>query len=103
MDVVARYLKTVRSGLAGPQRDDIIRELSENLRSQVEDKESELGRPLSEAEVEAILKAHGHPLIVAGNTGRSSAALPSGSNWLGRCCSRFTPRCCRLIWGLPAL
>ena len=83
MDVVARYLKTVRSGLAGPQRDDIIRELSENLRSQVEDKESELGRPLSEAEVEAILKAHGHPLIVAGKYRQEQRSFTFGKQLVG--------------------
>ena len=83
MDVVARYLKTVRSGLAGPQRDDIIRELSENLRSQVEDQENELGRPLSEAEVEAILKAHGHPLIVAGKYRQEQRSFTFGKQLVG--------------------
>ena len=31
-DLLERYLKTVRSGLPLEQRDDIIKELSENLR-----------------------------------------------------------------------
>jgi hypothetical protein len=66
MELLDQYLKTVRSYLPKEQKDDIINELSENLRSQMDDKEVELGRPLNESEVESILKQHGHPMIVAG-------------------------------------
>ena len=49
MELVDRYLKTVGTLLPKEQKDDILRELSENIRSEMEDKEMELGRPLTEA------------------------------------------------------
>jgi hypothetical protein len=60
-----RYLKDVRTYLPADQADDIVNELSENLLAQFEDRENDLGRPLTEAEQEAILKDHGKPLVVA--------------------------------------
>jgi hypothetical protein len=65
MDLLERYLQAVRTYLPKGQQDDIIKELSENLRSQIEDKEAEAGRPLNQDELAAILKRHGHPLFVA--------------------------------------
>lgn len=65
MDLLDRYLQAVRIYLPKSQQDDIIKELSENLRSQIEDQESELGRPLNEEELAAVLKKHGHPMFVA--------------------------------------
>ena len=67
MELLDRYLQAVRFFL--PRRgdqDDIIRELSENLRSQMEDREEELGRPLTNDERADILRRHGHPMLVAG-------------------------------------
>lgn len=83
MELLDRYLKTVRSGLPEGQRDDIINELSENIRSQIEDKEAELGRPLAEAEMEAILKHHGHPLLVAGRYRQDHRSVAFGRQWIG--------------------
>ena len=60
-----RYLKDVRTFLPADQADDIVNELSENLRAQFEDRESELGRALTQVEQEAILNAHGKPILVA--------------------------------------
>ena len=65
MQIVDRYLQSVKTCLSAAQADDIRKELSENISSQIEDREGELDRPLTEAEVEAILKQHGHPLVVA--------------------------------------
>jgi hypothetical protein len=65
MEILDRYLKAVKFWLPSEQKQDIIAELSEDIRSQIEDKESELGRPLSEAEVDAILKKSGPPMLVA--------------------------------------
>jgi hypothetical protein len=65
MDLLERYLQAVRAYLPNTQQDDILKELGENLRSQMEDKETEIGRPLNEDEVAAILKKHGHPMFVA--------------------------------------
>jgi len=65
MDLLERYLQAVRTHLPIRQQDDILKELRENLRAQIEDKESALGRPLNEDELVEILKKHGHPLLVA--------------------------------------
>jgi hypothetical protein len=65
MELLERYLQAVRAYLPKSQQDDILKELGENLRAQMEDKEAELGRPLNEDEVAAILKGHGHPMFVA--------------------------------------
>ena len=65
MELLDRYLQGVEFWLPKRQRRDIIAELSEDLRSQIEEKESELGRALNDAEVEAILRRCGSPLVVA--------------------------------------
>ena len=65
MDLLRRYLQAVGTYLPKSQQDDILKELGENLRSQMEDKEAELGRPLNEDDLAAILKNHGHPMFVA--------------------------------------
>lgn len=70
MDLLERYTHAVRTylpkSLSEAQQDDIVNELSENIRAQMEDREAELGRSLSAAEQEQILHQHGHPMIVAG-------------------------------------
>lgn len=65
MELVDRYLHAVKFWLPRKQKDDIIAELSEDLRSQIEDKEAELGRKLTDSEVEPILKRCGSPMAVA--------------------------------------
>jgi hypothetical protein len=83
MTILELYLKSVRSYLPEEQRDDIIKELSENIRSQVEDKEAELGRPLTDPEMQAILKQHGHPLLVAGRYRQDHRSLSFGRQLIG--------------------
>src|SRR5580700_8548839 len=69
-DLVDRYLQAVRFWLPKSHRqEDLIAELGEDLRSQMEEKESELGDPLEEAEMSAILKRCGSPMMVAGRLG----------------------------------
>jgi hypothetical protein len=65
MDLLERYLNAVKTCLPKGEQDDIIRELSDDIRSQVEDSESELGRPLTDPELEALLKKFGHPMLLA--------------------------------------
>jgi hypothetical protein len=65
MELLERYLQAVRTYLPMSQQEDILQELRENLRGQIEDRESALGRPLNEDELAEILKKHGHPLLVA--------------------------------------
>jgi hypothetical protein len=65
MELLDRYLQAVQFWLPKEQKQDIIAELSEDLRSQIEEKEAELGRKLAESELEAILQRCGSPLAVA--------------------------------------
>lgn len=65
MELFQRYLQAVKFLLPRAQQEDIVKELSEDIRSQTEDKEAEVGRPLNEIEQIAILQQYGHPLIVA--------------------------------------
>jgi hypothetical protein len=66
MELLDRYLQAVRFWLPRAQQDDIIAELGEDIRSQIEDKESALGRPLHEDELVTLLHQTGHPIRVAG-------------------------------------
>ncbi len=65
MDLVERYLHAIGVYLPRVQRDDIVTELAEDMRSQIDDRETQLGRMLTEEEIEAILVQRGHPLRVA--------------------------------------
>jgi len=65
MELIDRYLQAVKFWLPEAQKQDIIAELSEDIRSQVEEKEAELGRKLNDAEVEAILIQRGSPIVMA--------------------------------------
>ncbi len=70
MELLERYLHEVRSYLLRRRKDDIVRELGDNILSQMEDKAEELGRPLTEAEQGEVLKQHGHPVVAAARYGR---------------------------------
>ena len=63
--LIDRYLQNVRVSLPAARRDDIIRELAEDIRAQIADREEEFGRALTDDEQEAVLKHFGHPLVLA--------------------------------------
>jgi hypothetical protein len=65
MELLERYLKAVRRHLPWSRQDDIIAEMRANLEAQLEDKQAELGRPLTAEETEAWVKQLGSPLQVA--------------------------------------
>lgn len=65
MELLDRYLQAVEFWLPRKQQKDIIAELRDDLNSQIEEKESALGRPLNEDEIVALLQQTGHPLKVA--------------------------------------
>ncbi len=65
MQLLERYLQTVGFWLPRKQQDDILQELAEDIRSQIEDKETKLGRSLDEAEIAEVLKQRGQPMLVA--------------------------------------
>jgi hypothetical protein len=66
MDLVERYLNSVRFWLPQDQKQDIISELAEDIRQEIEEREKEAGRPLAEDDVAALLKKRGAPFSVAG-------------------------------------
>jgi len=65
MDLLDRYLNHVRFWLPRRQQEDILAELSEDLRSEIQESESALGRSLTEAETAELLKRRGDPMRVA--------------------------------------
>jgi hypothetical protein len=65
MQLLERYLQAVKFWLPKEQKEDIIAELSEDIHSQIDEDEAELGRKLNEIELEAILKQRGRPILVA--------------------------------------
>jgi len=75
MDLLDRYLAAVAALLPKAQREDIVAELRDTLLTRMEEKEAELGRPLNTGEREAVLKAFGHPIAVAGRFGTPRALI----------------------------
>lgn len=70
VELVDRYLQAVRFWLPKSKRqEEVLAELGEDLRSQIEEKENELGRPLDKHEVSEILKRCGPPVLVAARFG----------------------------------
>src|SRR5579871_6062790 len=69
MDLIERYLAAIGPLLPGGQRADILEELREALLGRREEREAELGRPLTRDEDAALLRAFGNPLVVAGRYG----------------------------------
>jgi hypothetical protein len=69
MTLIERYLHAVRAYLPASRQTDIIRELSDDLASHVAEREEAEGRPLTDAEVEDLLKRYGHPVVLASKYG----------------------------------
>lgn len=65
MELIERYLQAVKFALPQAQRDDIIKELRDSILSQIEEKEAELGRTLTEQEQVDLLKKMGSPMHLA--------------------------------------
>jgi hypothetical protein len=75
MDLIDHYLNAVAAQLPQGEREDIIAELRDLILSRFEAKEEELGRDLTDAEREAILREIGHPLVVAGRYRKGAQSL----------------------------
>ncbi|HTV83167.1 MAG TPA: hypothetical protein VME18_10990 [Acidobacteriaceae bacterium] len=65
MELIDRYLQAVRFWLPRRQQDDIVAELSEDIHAQVEERQAALGRPLTDIDVEELLRRRGSPVLVA--------------------------------------
>ncbi|MGD0781686.1 MAG: hypothetical protein ABSA30_02375, partial [Candidatus Aminicenantales bacterium] len=66
MELVERYLNAVRFWLPKKQKADVIAELAEDIRLQIEERGRELGHPLDEEALSSLLKKRGSPFTVAG-------------------------------------
>ena len=65
MELLDRYLQAVRKHLPWKRQEDIIAELRANLESQLDEKEGELGRPMTPTEAEQWIKDLGSPSRMA--------------------------------------
>ena len=80
MEMIDRYLQAVKFAVPAAQRDDIMKELSDSILSQIEEKEAALGRPLSEDEQVEMLKKLGSPLQV--RDGPTLRTLADARAWI---------------------
>lgn len=83
MELVDSYLRAVKRYLPRRQRNDIIAELSEDLRSQLEARQCELGRPLTKDEQMTIFKRQGDPMAVALRYRQHGRSLTVGWELIG--------------------
>jgi hypothetical protein len=65
MQMLERYLHAIAFWLPNDRRADILAEISEDLTAQIEDQQTTLDRNLTDAELEALLKRRGRPVLVA--------------------------------------
>jgi hypothetical protein len=65
MELLDRYVEAIKKYLPWERQDDIVAELKANLESQLEDKEAELGRPLTKDEAGEWVKQLGPPIHMA--------------------------------------
>ena len=83
MELVESYLKAVRRYLPRGMREDIVAELRVELRAQIEDKQAELGRALTDVEQMVIFKKQGDPMSVAMRYRRTGRSLSVGWELIG--------------------
>jgi hypothetical protein len=83
MDILESYLRAVKRCLPRAQSDDIIRELSDDLRSQIEEQQAALGRPFNDQEMMAFFKQHGDPMTVARRYRQDHRSLSLGWELIG--------------------
>lgn len=83
MPLLDRYLAAVKFWLPKKQRDDIAAELGANLQAEIDDRAAELGRPLNENEIAAMLKQHGSPILVASHYQQEHRTVTFGRQLIG--------------------
>ncbi len=83
MQLLDRYLTAVKFWLPKKQREDIAAELAANLQSEIDDRVAELGRPLTDDEIAALLKQHGAPILVASRYQQESRTVTFGRQLIG--------------------
>lgn len=99
MDLLDRYLNSVRPFLPRGQQEDILDELSANIRARMDDREEQLGRPLTADEQEAILQDYGHPMLVAGRYRTNTGSVAFGRQIIGPALFPFYVRALKFVMG----
>ena len=89
MDLIERYLNEVKFWLPGSQREDVIQELGEDLRSQIEERESATGRKLTETEVSEFVFSQ--PISKRNRTAPLPVVSSPGSKRTARGCLTACP------------
>lgn len=95
MQLLEQYLNIIKMYLPSDQREDIINELYENLLSEMEDKEAQLGRTLNEDEQADIFKQHGAPHLVAKRYAPDQPTFTFGRQLIG---PESFPIYVRVLW-----
>ena len=83
MQLLDRYLTAIKFWLPSRQREDIAAELAANLQSEIDDRAAELGRPLNDDELAALLKQHGSPILVASRYQQEHRTVTFGRQLIG--------------------
>ena len=83
MDLVDSYVNAVAKGLPEEQRADIIGELSEDIRSEMDERQKDLGRPLTQDEQESLLKKRGNPWLLAARYRQDNRSVAFGRQIIG--------------------
>jgi len=78
MESLEKFLQSVGWHLPAAARADILAELRANLEAQLEEREEQLGRPMTEAEGEAWVKALGSPVAMAARYGPQRSLIGPG-------------------------
>ena len=65
MPMLERYLNAIAFWLPEEQRKDLLAEIAEDLNAQIEEQQATLGRNLNDADLAALLKRRGRPVVVA--------------------------------------
>src|SRR5580692_1309832 len=83
MDILESYLRAVKRCLPRAQSDDIIKELSDDLRSQIDEQQAALGRPFNDQEMMAFFRQQGDPMTVARRYRQDHHSLSLGWELIG--------------------
>src|SRR5277367_5023318 len=83
MQLVDRYLQAVKRLLPKAQQEDILKELQANILSEMDEREAELGRALTDDEQSAILSRQGSPTLVASRYRQDQRTFTFGNVIIG--------------------
>jgi hypothetical protein len=83
MTFIDRYLAAVGENLPRGQRDDILRELADDLHARADDRAATLGRPLRPEEEADLLRDMGEPMTVAARFRADDHGLAFGRRLIG--------------------